>query len=68
MCWNFAYADGEAEEAIRNETGTFSTRCSICKKTLLDGKLLSHWKSKECIKIITKQLEKDIKNQLKKYR
>lgn len=67
MCWNFEYADGEAEKAIQNETGTFPTQCSICKKKLLDGELLAHWRSKECLKIIAEQIKKDIENQLKKY-
>ena len=55
MCWNFAYADGEAEEAIRDETGTLETQCSVCGETLKDGELLSHWKSGSCMRISMKR-------------
>ena len=67
MCWNFAYADGEEEKAIRDETGIFPVQCQICKKELLDGELLAHWRSEECVKITAKKVREEIIKSIEKY-
>ena len=65
MCWNFAYADGEAEKAIQNETGIFPVHCQICGKEMVDGKLLSHWKSGQCKKVAMEKYQQQVDKQIK---